>query len=107
MAKTVKKPVKAGDKNELEIISFTAPKDFEKWLGKNHSKSPGIWLRMFKKDSGKKSVNWQEAVEEALCYGWIDGQAKPYDKESWLQRFTPRRAKSIWSKRNTDHIERL
>src|SRR5271155_4098650 len=94
-------------KPDLKIISFKTPTAFEKWLAKNHTKSNGIWLRMFKKDSGKKSVNWQEAVVEALCYGWIDGQAKPYDAESWIQRFTPRREKSTWSKRNTDHIERL
>jgi uncharacterized protein YdeI (YjbR/CyaY-like superfamily) len=97
----------ASAKPELKIVSFKTPKDMEKWLAKNHDKSPGIWLRMFKKDSGKKSVNWQEAVVESLCYGWIDGQSKSYDDESWLQRFTPRRAKSIWSKKNTDHIERL
>jgi uncharacterized protein YdeI (YjbR/CyaY-like superfamily) len=93
--------------NEREILSFKTQKEFEKWLGKNHDKSNGIWLRLFKKDSGEKSISHAEALDEALCYGWIDGQANKYDDSSWIQKFTPRRPKSIWSKRNTHHIERL
>jgi uncharacterized protein YdeI (YjbR/CyaY-like superfamily) len=64
-------------------------------------------LRIFKKDAGKKTVTHGEALDEALCFGWIDGQGKSYDDKSWLLKFTPRRPKSIWSKRNTEHVERL
>lgn len=92
---------------EYKIISFKTPIAFEKWLAKNHNKVKGIWLRYFKKDSKEKSITYKEAVDEALCYGWIDGQSKPYDETSWLQKFTPRREKSIWSKRNTENIKRL
>lgn len=77
------------------------------WLQKNHDRSEGIWLRFYKQSSGRKSVNHAEALDQALCFGWIDGQAKPKDERSWLQKFTPRRAKSGWSKLNTSHVERL
>lgn len=95
------------DKNDIPVIAFRTPKELERWLSKNFEKTAGIWLHLFKKDSGKKSITHKEALDEALCYGWIDGQAKPYDAESWIQKFTPRRSKSIWSKRNCEHIERL
>lgn len=81
--------------------------DFRRWLGKNHARSDGIWLRIFKKDSGKKSLTYAEALDQALCHGWIDGQTKPFDELSWLRKFTPRRSKSRWSKINTQHVERL
>src|SRR6185503_5401013 len=67
----------------------------------------GIWVRFFKKASGMLSVNYAEALDEALCHGWIDGQVKKYDENSYLQRFTPRRARSLWSKRNVGHAARL
>lgn len=92
---------------DLPIIPFESQQDWELWLAENHASSTGIWLQISKKDSGKKSITYAEALDEALCYGWIDGQKKSYDKESWLQKFTPRRAKSVWSKINTQHIERL
>jgi uncharacterized protein YdeI (YjbR/CyaY-like superfamily) len=94
------------DKDELNL-AFQAQKDWRRWLAKNHSTSNGIWLRFFKKGSGVKSVNYAEALDEALCYGWIDGQLKKYDETSYLQKFTPRRPKSIWAKRNRDHTARL
>ncbi|MBA3832836.1 MAG: YdeI/OmpD-associated family protein [Chthoniobacterales bacterium] len=73
------------------------------WLGKNHDSSSGVWLRFAKKASGLKSVSYQEALDAALCYGWFDGQAKKGDSEEyWIQRFTPRRKRSIWSKRNRE-----
>jgi uncharacterized protein YdeI (YjbR/CyaY-like superfamily) len=103
----VKKSINKTDKNNLEIIPFKTPKEWEQWLSKNHSSSNGIWLRFFKKDSGIKTVTYKQALDEALCYGWIDGQAKSFDEKSWIQKFTPRRKKSIWSKRNIEHIERL
>ena len=73
----------------------------------NHAKSPGVWLRMFRKNSGEKTISHDEALDEALCYGWIDGQADKYDEKSWIQKFTPRRSKSVWSKRNRERVEML
>ena len=90
-----------------ERLSFETAAAFRKWLKANHKKSVGIWLRIFKKDSGKPSVNYAQALDEALCFGWIDGQKRPKDAASWLQRFTPRRSKSKWSKINTGHVARL
>lgn len=92
---------------ELDVISFSSAREWRKWIAKNHDKSKGIWLRFFKKDSGEKTVTYAEALDDALCYGWIDGQANKYDDQSYIQRFTPRRARSIWSKRNTKKVERL
>lgn len=93
--------------NELPIQFFPSPKGWETWLSKHHEASKGVWLRFYKKASGKKSLTYAEALDVALCYGWIDGQSKKADEESWLQKFTPRRPKSIWSKRNREYIERL
>ncbi|ACU61709.1 YdeI/OmpD-associated family protein [Chitinophaga pinensis] len=89
------------------IIEFKTAKAFETWLVKNHDNSHGIWLKIFKKDSGMDTVSYAEALDVALCYGWIDGQKKAHDEQAWLQKFCPRRAKSIWSKINTGHVERL
>ncbi len=94
-------------KTDTPIISFTTSKQWERWLSKNHARSNGIWLHYYKKDSGVKSVKSAEAIDEALCYGWIDGQAKKYDEKSWLNKFTPRRKASLWSKRNRENVERL
>jgi len=96
-----------GAKDEIEIISFESRKALARWLEANHDTPQGIWMRFFKKASGKKTVSYDESLDEALCYGWIDGQVKKFDTESWLQKFTPRRAKSLWSKKNTGHIKRL
>ncbi len=74
---------------------------------KNQGRTDGVWLRIYKKDSRKKTVTYAEALDEALCYGWIDGQRKTYDPESFLQKFTPRRSNSMWSKRNREHALRL
>ena len=87
--------------------AFASAEEWEKWLAANHANSDGIWLRIFNKESGEKTITYAEALDEALCYGWIDGQKKKYDSDSWIQKFTPRRARSIWSKRNIEHIERL
>jgi uncharacterized protein YdeI (YjbR/CyaY-like superfamily) len=86
---------------------FRSSADFRQWLAQNHAGSSGIWLRFFKKSSNEKSLSYAEALDQALCYGWIDGQKKPLDAQSWLQRFTPRRPKSGWSKINTEHVARL
>jgi uncharacterized protein YdeI (YjbR/CyaY-like superfamily) len=97
----------AADKSNLPILSFTSPAEWNAWLDKNHARSNGVWLRIFKKDSGHKTVYYAEALDEALCHGWIDGQKKSFNAASWLQKFTPRRPKSIWSKINTGHVARL
>jgi len=77
------------------------------WLLKNHASKPGIWIKFFKKGFKKKSVSRGEALDEALCFGWIDGQSRPFDESSWLQKYTPRRSKSLWSKINREHVVRL
>ena len=94
-------------KSELQIISFVSQNRFESWLEENNSLNEGIWVRFYKKDSLIISLNYGEALDVALCYGWIDGQVKKYDDLSYIQKFTPRRSKSMWSKRNKDHVSRL
>jgi uncharacterized protein YdeI (YjbR/CyaY-like superfamily) len=91
----------------LPIAEFITAKAFEKWLIKNHEVSTGLWLKLFKKDSGKKTITYAEALDVALCYGWIDAKKQAYDEQAWLQKFCPRKAKSMWSKINTGHVERL
>jgi uncharacterized protein YdeI (YjbR/CyaY-like superfamily) len=85
---------------DLPTIELQHQKAWAAWLAKNHGKSAGVWLRMAKKASGLKSVSHGEALEVALCYGWIDGQARGVDENAWVQKFTPRGKKSIWSKIN-------
>src|ERR1700690_1726219 len=86
-----------------EILRFQSSSEFRRWLAANHRQSDGIWLRIFKKDSGERTVTYAEA----LCFGWIDGLKQSHDELSWRQRFTPRRLRSSWSKINTRHAERL
>jgi uncharacterized protein YdeI (YjbR/CyaY-like superfamily) len=88
-------------------IAFPSARDWARWLSKNHAHSTGVWLRFFKKTGGTPSVSHAEALAIALCYGWIDGQLKGHDEQSWLRKFTPRRPKSIWSKRNCELVEQL
>jgi len=90
-----------------EILFFRNAAKFRKWLAANHRQAEGIWLRISKKNSAKSSVTYAEALDEALCFGWIDGQKQPQDDSSWLQGFSRRRPKSGWSKINTKHAERL
>jgi uncharacterized protein YdeI (YjbR/CyaY-like superfamily) len=92
---------------DYEIVEFANQAAFRAWLGKNGSKVPGIWLKFYKKDSGVATITHAQALDEALCYGWIDGQAKKFDELAYLQKFTPRRARSMWSKRNIENVERL
>lgn len=77
------------------------------WLEKHHATSRGLWLRLAKKHSGIVSVSYAEALDAALCYGWIDGQGRRYDASSWLLKFTPRGTRSIWSKRNRERVRAL
>ncbi len=92
---------------ELPIVPFADKKKWADWLAKQHDKSTGVWLKIAKKDVGIPSVTYDEALDVALCYGWIDGQKKGFDDKYWLQKFTPRGPKSIWSKNNTEKAERL
>ena len=93
--------------NPRTIRSFRSAVDFEKWLKANHDSEPELWLKIFKKDSGIPTVTHPEALDVVLCWGWIDGLRKSFDDEAFLQRFTPRRPKSIWSQVNRDHVARL
>ena len=92
---------------ELPTLPFESKKKFAEWLAKNYDKSAGVWLKLAKKDAEILSVTYKEAVNVALCYGWIDGQAKSFDDKYWLVKFTPRRPKSIWSQINTKRVEQL
>jgi uncharacterized protein YdeI (YjbR/CyaY-like superfamily) len=87
---------------DLPILTFDSPAQLKRWLSAHHASSRGIWLRLMKKASGSASVNYQEALGVALAFGWIDGQLKPYDAQSWLRKFCPRGARSIWSQINRD-----
>jgi len=91
--------------DEKPILAFKDKKAWLKWLENNHAKSSGVWLRLAKKTSGIRSVTREESLDVALCYGWIDGQAKSDGDEYWLQKYTPRTKRSIWSKRNREKVE--
>jgi uncharacterized protein YdeI (YjbR/CyaY-like superfamily) len=93
--------------DEMPIKFFSTASKLEVWLEKQHAKSNGVWLKFYKKASGKKTVIYKEALDTALCYGWIDSQTRSLDAEAYLQKFTPRRSKSKWSKINREHIARL
>ncbi|HTU47095.1 MAG TPA: YdeI/OmpD-associated family protein [Bryobacteraceae bacterium] len=93
-------PTNAPDGSPIKL--FKSEQDWAAWLEKNHGKSIGLWLRIAKKDSGLQSVSYKEALEAAICYGWIDGQKRPESDRAWLQKFLPRTAKSIWSKINRE-----
>ena len=94
-------------KTDLQIISFVSQDHFESWMEENNSLTEGIWVRFYKKNSFTKSINYDKALDVALCYGWIDGQVKKFDELSYIQKFTPRRSKSMWSNRNKEHVSRL
>ena len=93
--------------NAKRIKPFATPKALESWLRTHHSREPELWLKIHKKDSGLRSVTAAEALDVMLCWGWIDGLRKSFDDQSFLQRYCPRRAKSIWSQINRDHVARL
>jgi uncharacterized protein YdeI (YjbR/CyaY-like superfamily) len=95
------------EKVEYPILFFDSQKLWRQWLEKNYATVPGVWLEFFKKGSGVTSLNYTQALEEALCFGWIDSQTKGKNEKSYLQKFTPRRSKSPWSKINREHIARL
>ena len=91
----------------IPIYSFPKASSFEEWLEKNHGLQTGIWLKIAKKASGIPSVTRKDALDVALCYGWIDGQGRSLDEAYYLQKFTPRRVRSLWSKVNIKNVERL
>ena len=93
--------------DEHKIRSFRTGAAFEKWLAANHAHETEIWLRVYKKDSGVPTVTCAQALDVALCWGWIDAIRKSFDDQSFLQRYTPRRAKSIWSQVNQGNVARL
>lgn len=93
--------------NPIPIIEFETAEAFEIWLEAHQDHSEGFWLKIFKKNANRKSISYAEALDVALCYGWIDSQKKALDEQAYLQKFSPRRAKSIWSKVNIGHTERL
>lgn len=93
--------------SELPLLPFADADEFESWLAEHHQDSPGVWVKLAKKGSGIPTVSYAEAVELALCHGWIDGQARSIDDSWWQQRFTPRTARSKWSKRNVGKIAEL
>ena len=92
---------------ELPIILFESQSAFEGWLNVNAPTSPGVWLQLAKKNAGITSISYDEAVESALCYGWIDSQSKSFDDKTWIQKYTSRGKKSIWSKVNKEKAEAL
>jgi uncharacterized protein YdeI (YjbR/CyaY-like superfamily) len=93
--------------NPKNIRSFKSEAEFDSWMRRNHDRATDLWLKIHKKDSGKQSITVKEALDVALCWGWIDGIRKAFDANSYLQRYTPRGPKSIWSQINRDNIARL
>lgn len=93
--------------NIANALSFESSEALSQWLEANHASESELLVKIFKKDSGISSVSWNDVVIECLCWGWIDGVKKSLDAQSYVQRITPRKARSNWSKRNTEHVERL
>ncbi|HEY3815904.1 MAG TPA: YdeI/OmpD-associated family protein [Polyangiaceae bacterium] len=107
--RTTKKTAAAAEvpAGELPTLAFADRRAFSTWLAANHATSRGVWLRLAKKASGVPSITYAEAIEVALAWGWIDGQKRPGDETSWLQKFSPRGARSMWSKINRDKATAL
>ena len=97
----------SGAKPELPVLAFESRKAWERWLAKEHARSDGVRVKLAKKGSGIASVSFAEALEVALCYGWIDSQGSRFDENYYLQRFTPRRARSKWSQINREKVTAL
>jgi len=93
--------------DDIPVLSFENQQRWEAWLEARYADTKGVWLKIAKKDTNIPSVSYSDALDCALCYGWIDGQKAAYDEQYWLQKFTPRGAKSIWSKVNCDRVEAL
>ena len=95
------------EKEEIETFYPSTTADWREWLQENHLSKQSVWLIYYKKKSKIPSISWSEAVDEALCFGWIDSTARPIDDEKYMQFFTKRKAKSVWSKVNKDKVEKL
>ena len=95
------------DLGDLPVLAFGSAPDWHEWLAGNAATAAGVWLKTAKKGAPEPTISYAEALEEALCYGWIDGQKGPLDEHYWLQRFTPRKPGSKWSKINTDKATTL
>ncbi len=95
------------DVTDLPELAFETPEAWAAWLRENHESAPGVWIRIAKKASAIPSVTRAQALEEALCHGWIDGQAKSLDETYYRQKYTPRRTRSLWSKRNREKVAAL
>lgn len=93
--------------NPNTIRAFATQKAFEQWLSKHHASESEVWIKIYKKGSGKPTITAVEAIDVCLCWGWIDGIRKGYDEEAFLQRYTPRKAKSVWSQINRENVARL
>ena len=93
--------------NPKSIRPFASPAAFEAWLSKNHDRATEVWIKIYKKGSGKPSIDASQAIDVALCWGWIDGIRKAFDEEAFLQRYTPRTAKSRWSQINVGRAKVL
>lgn len=97
----------AESRSNYPVMHFHSRAEWAEWLKEYHATERGVWVRLAKRASKLPSVTRDESLEVALCYGWIDGQARSHDDDSWLQKFTPRTKRSVWSKRNREHAERL
>jgi uncharacterized protein YdeI (YjbR/CyaY-like superfamily) len=93
-----------GDSRAMEPTTFERPEDFRRWLQRHHESEGELWVVYYKKSSGRASITWPESVDEALCFGWIDGLRKRFDDERYMIRFTPRRAESVWSAVNIGRV---
>lgn len=98
---------KNSQRGEYPILLFAQPEEWATWLAQNHASEPGLWVRIAKKNAEITSISYAQVLDVALCYGWIDGQKRAYDEHSWLQKFTPRGPKSIWSQINRDNVQQL
>ncbi|HEY6775880.1 MAG TPA: YdeI/OmpD-associated family protein [Thermoleophilaceae bacterium] len=96
-----------GADDGLPKLPFASESEWEEWLEQNHAASGGVWIKMAKKDTGIESVRYPEVLESALCFGWIDGRREALDERFFLQRFTPRRERSRWSRINREKVERM
>jgi len=95
------------DPTNQNTLMFSTANEIADWLRSHHDSKTELWVKIFKKQSGVMSVTWDDVVVECLCWGWIDGIKKSLDDQAYLQRITPRKSRSVWSKRNRDHVERL
>ncbi len=107
MPKSARPTTKPKARAEYPVLLFSTQADWAQWLDANHALEPGVWMRFAKKAAPFETVKYAEALDVSLCYGWIDGQLQRFDEHSYLLKFTPRGKKSIWSKVNVGHVERL